>query len=52
MLKIVGGMQRFRSGVQIEDGVTLPTAEEMAELVAPLPEDVPQQRLNRLQVLR
>lgn len=51
-VKIVGGMQRFRSGVQIEDGVTLPTAEEMAELVAPLPEDVPQQRLNRLQVLR
>ncbi len=50
--KIVGGMQRFRSGVQIEDGVTMPTAEEMAELVAPLPEDIPQQRLHQLQVLR
>jgi radical SAM superfamily enzyme YgiQ (UPF0313 family) len=42
--KIVGGMQRFRSGVPVEDR---PSAAEMENLVAPLPDDIPQARLDR-----
>lgn len=47
--KIVGGMQRFRSGLKLEETLVrdVPGAEEMENLVAPLPEDVPQLRLRR-----
>jgi radical SAM superfamily enzyme YgiQ (UPF0313 family) len=46
--KIVGGMQRFRSGVTIDDSPL-----ELEPLVAPLPDDIPQARLSgkRLPVL-
>jgi radical SAM superfamily enzyme YgiQ (UPF0313 family) len=47
--KIVGGMQRFRSGAAAEP-VDSPTAAEMEKWVAPLPEDIPQARLGRRQL--
>lgn len=45
--KIVGGMQRFRSGVEPRE---LPTVAEMEQLVAPLPDDIPQARLGKRQL--
>ena len=45
--KIVGGMQRFRSGVEPRE---LPTVADMEQLVAPLPDDIPQARLGKRQL--